>query len=55
MCDLTLVAYKMIRERKRERERERESKQPSPMKKSRRFCTFVISHLSIENRNGNVA
>ena len=51
MCDLTLVAYKMIRERKRERE----SKQPSPMKKSRRFCTFVISHLSIENRNGNVA
>ena len=53
MCDLTLVAYKMIRERKRERERE--SKQPSPVKKSRRFCTFVISHLSIENRNGNVA
>ena len=53
MCDLTLVAYKMIRERKRERERE--SKQPSPAKKSRRFCTFVISHLSIENRNGNVA
>ena len=53
MCDLTLVAYKMIRERKGERERE--SKQPSPAKKSRRVCTFVISHLSIENRNGNVA
>ena len=51
MCDLTLVAYKMIRERKGERER----KQTSPAKKSRRVCTFVISHLSIENRNGNVA
>ena len=49
MHDLTLVAYKMIRER------ERESKQPSPAKKSRRVCTFVISHLSIQNRNGNVA
>ena len=49
MHDLTLVAYKMMREK------ERESKQPSPVKKSRRGCTFVISHLSIQNRNGNVA
>ena len=55
MRDLTLVAYKMIRERDRERQRERESKQPSPAKKSMRVCTFVISHLSIQNRNGNVA
>ena len=53
MCDLTLVAYKMMREK--DRERERESKQPSPVKKSRRGCKFVISHLSIQNRNGNVA
>ena len=53
MRDLTLVGYKMIRER--ETERQRESKQPSPAKKSMRVCTFVISHLSIQNRNGNVA
>ena len=61
MRDLTLVSYKMIREREREREREkerdrdRERKQPSPAKKSRRVCTFFISHLSMQNRNDNVA
>ena len=54
MRDLTLVSYKTIRER--ERERERESKQLSrKAKKSRRGCTFFISHLSIQNRNANVA
>ena len=59
MRDLTLVSYKMIREREREREKERdrdrERKQPSPAKKSRRVCTFFISHLSMQNRNDNVA
>ena len=45
MHDLTLVSYKMMRE----------SKQPSPAKKSRRGCTFFISHLSILNRNDNLA
>ena len=41
MRDLTLVSY---------RKKERETKQPSPAKKSRRGCTFFISHLSIRNR-----
>ena len=52
MRDLTLVSYRTIRER--ERERERESKQSSPAKKSRRGCTFFISHLPIQNRSDNV-
>ena len=44
MRNLTLVSYKMIRQR--QKKRERESKQTSPAKKSRRAA---------QNRNDNVA